>query len=229
MKIQYLFALTAAAALTIVPALIEGKYVDRWGTPPDLTAAAEQVNRFPLEFDGWKSIHDGEPLSPGVCKELGVTGYITRTYTNRKSGAVVRVLVMVGKAGLLVRHPPYICYANMDNQQIGDMTKMKINSTDPPSEFNLLEYRRAHSVTNERFLVAYAMATNSVWKAPEFPRIEFGAAHLLFKAQMLVSLEPNETREAGAAVLQQFADVFTAAFKKHLAATLPENENKSAT
>jgi hypothetical protein len=229
MNVRILLALVAAAVLTIVPALIEGKYVDRWGTPPDLTAAAGQVDRFPREFGEWKSTHDGEPLAPAVCKELGVAGYISRTYTNRKTGTAVRVLFMVGEAGLLLRHPPYICYANMDNQQLGDMTKMAAKTTKPDSEFNVLEYRRAQSVTNDRFLVAYGMANGPIWKVPALPRIEFGAAPLLYKVQMLVSLDPAETREQGSATLQQFAGDFAAAFQKHLEATQRVSDHKPAT
>lgn len=228
MSTRLILALVAVAAFTIGPALIEGKYVNRWGTPPDLSGAADRVGNFPRDFGAWTLAETGEPLAPEVCRELGVSGYVTRTYKNRRSGELVRVLLMVGESGPLLRHPPYVCYANMANEQIGDMTKIKATTTDPAGEFNLLEYKRAQTVTNERFLVAYAMATDATWKVPALPRIEFGAAPMLYKVQLLTSLGPSEQREAGATVLKQFADDFCAAFEKHVQAAATEPSKKPA-
>ena len=99
MSKRLILALAAIAAFTIVPALIEGQYVNRWGTPPDLAGAADRVENFPREFGPWTYLEEGDPLHPEVCRELGIKGYITRAYKNRNSGAIVRVLLMVGQSG----------------------------------------------------------------------------------------------------------------------------------
>jgi len=216
MSKRLILAVTAVLACTIGPALIEGQYVNRWGTPPDLAGASDRVGSFPREFGAWTYVEDGDPLHPEICRELGIEGYMTRTYKSRATGAIVRVLLMVGQSGPLLRHPPYVCYANMANEQIGDMTKLHVSTTAPAGEFNLLEYKRARSVTNDRFLVAYALATDAAWKVPAMPRIEFGAAPLLYKVQLLTALDPSQTREAGTALLKQFADDFSAAFQAHV-------------
>jgi uncharacterized protein DUF3485 len=229
MSKQLLLALIAVAALTIVPALIEGQYANRWGTPPDLKGASERVGSFPREFGPWTYVADGEPLRPGVCRELGVEGYISRDYKNRTSGTLVRVLLIVGQSGPLLRHPPYVCYANMANEQIGDMTKLQVTTTTPAGEFNLLEYKQAGTVTNERFLVAYGLATDAIWKVPAMPRIEFGAAPLLYKVQLLTGLDPSQSREVGTELLKQFADDFSAAFAAHVNAGDHDPNKKPAT
>jgi hypothetical protein len=228
MNVKILIAVLAAAALTIGPALIEGHYVNRWGTPPDLTGASDQVQSFPQTFGQWKFAEAGDALSADVCRELGIAGYISRTYSNQKTGSHVRVLLMVGQSGPLLRHPPYICYASMANEQIGDMTKMQASTTSPAGEFNLLEYKRAHTVTNDRFLVAYGMATDAIWKVPALPRIEFGAAPMLYKVQLLTALDPSQSRETGAALLKEFADEFAAAFQKHLQTAAAKTGEKTA-
>lgn len=213
-----ILALVAIAALTIVPALIEGSYVNRWGKPPNLAGASQRVGSFPRQFGVWKFLADGDPLHPEVCRQLGIEGYLSRAYKNSDSGAVVRVLLMVGQSGPLLRHPPYICYANMANEQLGDMTKFQTAATKPPGEFNLLEYKQARSVTNDRFLVAYGLATGAAWKVPTMPRIEFGAAPLLYKIQILAALDPSQSRADGEALIKQFADDFAAAFRDHIKA-----------
>lgn len=229
MNLKILIAISAAVVLTVGPAIIEGHYVNRWGKPPDLAGASDQIEKFPREFGKWKFVEAGEPLSDEVCSELGIAGYISRTYSNQQTHALVRVLLMVGQSGPLLRHPPYICYASMANEQIGDMTKMQASTTSPAGEFNLLEYKRAHSVTNDRFLVAYGLATDAIWKVPVLPRIEFGAAPMLYKVQLLTALDPSQSRETGAALLKEFADEFAAAFQKHLQSPVAKASEKPAT
>jgi hypothetical protein len=221
-------ALVAIATLTIIPALIEGSYVNRWGKPPDLAGASQRVGSFPREFGPWTFAEEGDPLHGEVCRALGIEGYISRVYKNRDSGATVRMLLMVGQSGPLLRHPPYICYANVDNQQIGDMTKIQAATTTPPGEFNLLEYKRARSITNDRFLVAYGLATDAIWKVPAMPRIEFGAAPLLYKVQLLAGLDPSQSREFGETLIKQFANDFCAAFQGHVKAVEQQASEKPA-
>jgi hypothetical protein len=228
MSKQFILAVAAIAAFTIGPALIEGHYVNRWGTPPDLAGASKRVESFPREFGPWTYLEEGDPLHPDVCRELGIEGYLSRAYKNRNTGAIVRVLLMVGQSGPLLRHPPYICYANMANEQIGDMTKLQVSTTNPAGEFNLLEYKRARSVTNDRFLVAYGLATDAIWKVPAMPRIEFGAAPLLYKVQLLTALDPSQSRAVGTALLKQFADDFSAAFQTHVNAAEHSPSEKPA-
>ncbi len=229
MSKQVILAIAAIVALTVVPALIEGKYVNRWGTPPDLESAAKRVESFPREFGNWTSVEDGEPLSPEVCRELGLVGYLTRIYKHRETGQMVRVLLMVGQSGPLLRHPPNICYANVANEQIGDMTKLQLSTTNPTGQFNLLEYKRAQSIANDRFLVAYSLASDATWKVPSMPRIEFGAAPLLYKVQLLTSLDPSQSRDTGVAILKQFAEEFSAAFQTHVHPPDETSDHKSAT
>ena len=50
MSKRLILALAAVAALTIVPALIEGHYVNRWGTPPDLAGASATSRNFPARI-----------------------------------------------------------------------------------------------------------------------------------------------------------------------------------
>jgi hypothetical protein len=229
MSTRLILALVAAAVLTIVPAVIEGMYVNRWGTPADLEGAAARVGELPRDIGTWKFFKEGDPLHSTVTTELGVKGYVNRTYQDAKTGAMVQLLLMVGETGRLVRHPPNICYAQMANEQLGPMTKFTVSTTTPPGEFNLLEYKRARTVTNDRFLVAYSMATDEIWKVPAMPRVEFGGAAMLYKVQLLVPLDPSQTRSNGELLLKSFGEEFCAAFAKHTQAANKAPDAKPAT
>jgi hypothetical protein len=206
----------AAVALTIAPALIEGHYLNRWGTPADLTAAAKQVEAFPREFGAWTFTSEGEKMPDIVCRELGLAGYLSRSYSHRENGAIANVLLMVGQPGPLVRHPPNICYANRNNVQVGDGEKFPVKATTPASEFKLLEFKRPQSVTNDRFMIGYAMSTGADWQVPNMPRLEYGASPMLYKVQLLVTLDPSQSREQGIELMRQLTTEFCQAFQKHL-------------
>jgi hypothetical protein len=212
MKLRLILFLTAAAALTIAPAIVEGLYLNRWGAPADLESAAAQMKQFPSEFGNWKLVSEGEPLSDGVCKELGVAGYVTRNFENRETGATVSLLLMVGQPGPLLRHPPNICYANRANRQVGEITKFRVAEAQPKAEFDAIEYEPPDAMASNRFMVAYAMSTGDEWSVPRFPRLEYGATPKLYKVQMLSILTPPLDRAKGIENLQQFATEFCAAF-----------------
>jgi hypothetical protein len=207
-----LLAIVAAASLTVVPALVQGRLVHRWGTPPDMSAAAQQLAKFPRSIDDWDVSQDGEPLSEGICRELGLVGHVSRVYKNRSTGDVVTLLLMLGQSGRLVRHPPDICYANRANEQVGEATTMSVDTTTPPSEFRLLEYRKNSLAGDDSFQVAYGLTTDTTWSAPKYPRIAFGGSPHVYKVQLLTSLETGEERADGQAVLQAFAERFCDVF-----------------
>ena len=166
-------ACTLATVLTIAPAIVEGIYNNRWGTVPDMSAAAEQLKQFPKQFGHWTLAQEGEPVSDTVSAELSLAGYVSRDYVNRENGAHASLLLMVGESGPLLRHPPNICYANRANEQVGEITKLQVKSTNPTSDFNLLVYKRPHALTNDRFLVAYSMPVGPEWSAPYTWRVKF--------------------------------------------------------
>jgi Protein of unknown function (DUF3485) len=216
MPARFSLLVVVVVALTVVPAILEGKYLNRWGTPSDLDAAAGQIEQLPHELGPWLSQQDGEPLSPAVRQELALAGSISRTYVHRETGAVVNLLLMVGQPGPLLRHPPDICYANRANEQVGDTITFEVTATNPSSKFDLLEYKRPQSLTTDRFLVAYSMATSATWSVPRVPRMEFGGASKLYKVQILTSLESAEDHQKGVADLQQFANSFCNSFDQLL-------------
>ena len=117
----------------------------------------------------------------------------------------------------------------MANEQIGDMTKLASHRQRPPGEFNLLEYKQARTVTNDGFWSPTALATDAIWKVPDMPRIEFGAAPCCYKVQLLTTLDPSQPREMACALLKQFADDFSAAFQTHVNAADHAPSEKPAT
>ena len=208
-----LLAVAVIALLTVPPALLQGRYVNRWKTPEAQLDAASQLEKLPREFGRWRAVEDGEALSAEVCKELGLSGSIKRTYLNADSGATIDLLLMVGASGQLVRHPPNICYDNRANQQVGEMETLSTTGVEPISSLSLLEYRRNTEAFGTRFLVAYGFSTGQEWSSPKWPRMKFGGEPMLYKMQLLTPVTGDDRTRAvdeQIAFLNKFVQEFSA-------------------
>jgi hypothetical protein len=208
-----LLAIAVIALLTVPPALLQGRYVHRWKTPATQLDAASHLSELPREFGRWRAVEDGEPLSAEVCKELGLSGNIKRTYLDADSGTTIDLLLMVGASGQLVRHPPNICYDNRANQQVGEMETISTTGLEPASSLSLLEYRRNTEAFGTRFLVAYGFSTGEGWSSPKWPRMTFGGEPMLYKMQLLTPITADDRTRAvdeQLAFLNKFVQEFSA-------------------
>jgi hypothetical protein len=179
--------LAMIAVLTIVPAAVNGRYINRWRMPHELHAAAQSISRFPTSLGAWQAVADLTPLTSDVIHELGIVDYVQRAYKHRDSEQVIAMLVMVGRPGSLVRHPPNICYGNMANTLLGERLTSPISSGSShiksTSVFRVLDYR-PQSQLRKPFSVGYGFSTGSEWAVPEWPRLAYGSAAVLYKVQI---------------------------------------------
>ena len=217
MKGQVVFAVLVAATLTFFAALLEGHYVNRWGVPAELSQAAISLQHLPKKIGSWDYLQDGGDLPEEVTRELGLRGFLSRTYVNSNTRNSITLLLMAGESGRLVRHPPDVCYVSRGDQPIGDPTAIAIEGTVPPSDFRVLEYRRGDSPVDDRFLVAYSLGVNGKWSIPRYPRITYGSAPMLFKVQILLPLNRSLDRKQGTAEILDFANAFCGEFQKEFA------------
>lgn len=216
-----LLAVVVIALLTVPPALLQGRYVHRWQTPKTEMEAATHLNKLPREFGRWRAVEDGEPLSAEVCRELGLSGNIKRTYLNVDSGVTIDLLLMVGASGQLVRHPPNICYGNRANQQVGEIETISTTGVEPASSLSLLEYSRNAEAMGTRFLVAYGFSTGQEWSSPKWPRMKFGGEPMLYKMQLLTPVS-GENRTAAVNEQVAFLNQFVQAFSRWRRELSPE-------
>jgi len=208
-------AIFAVLLLTALPALQQGQFMNRWGEPPNLQAAGKRLHDFPRQIGDWQSGADQRPLAEAVCDELGLTEHLHRRYTHRETGAQVEVLLMVGAPGKLVRHPPDVCYANRANKQLGDTRPLEIETGENAHDFKVLHFRRNQLPLESNFLVAYGFSPgDGLWTSPDSPRIQFGAAPVLYKLQVLTELSDDR----GLAVLEEFLTQVAKAFPTVLVA-----------
>jgi hypothetical protein len=173
--------------LTAVPAVVQGVLTRRWSGKADLSGAAARLVEFPSQFGDWKQQGDEEQVPEEALRELQCAGCFNRHYVNQRLGRDVTVIVMVGPAGPLIRHPPEICYGNRANTLLDKPVDVELTTSDSVSHrLRLLRYANPRAMSGE-FSVVYGWSQNGAWDVPAYPRVEFGAAPLLFKMQVLTT------------------------------------------
>ena len=186
-KITIAAMLVGLAALTAAPAVVQGVLTRRWSATTDLSGAATQLVDFPAHFGDWQQQGEEEKVPEEALRELQCAGCFNRHYVNQRLGRDVTVIVMVGPAGPLIRHPPEICYGNRANQLLAKPVDVELTTSDAVHHrLRLLRYANPRAVSGE-FSVCYGWSENGAWDAPAYPRVVFGGAPMLFKMQVLTT------------------------------------------
>ena len=202
---------TAITVLTVVPAVLQGRYLNRWQAPEQLTSAASRLSEFPTRFGDWEFVKDGISIRDSVVEELGIGSYVNRIYRHRPSGAELGMLLMTGQPGPLVRHPPHVCYAMEGNVVLGETEQLRIPGTGDDNKFALIRYE-SNSYLRGKFSVAYGYSVHGTWDVPAWPRIAYGGNAALYKMQVIgTGLDaPDEPAAHIPEFLADYAQAFTA-------------------
>jgi hypothetical protein len=179
--------LAGLVVLTAVPAIVQGVLTRRWQGAADLSGASSRLKEFPSQFGDWQQRGDDETVPDEALRELQCAGYFNRHYVNQRLGRDVTVIVMVGPAGPLIRHPPEICYGNRANKLLANPVDVELTTSDAKThKLRLLRYANPRAISGE-FSVCYGWSETGSWSVPAYPRLEFGGAPLLFKMQVLTT------------------------------------------
>jgi hypothetical protein len=179
--------LVGLVVLTSVPAIVQGVLTRRWSGKADISGAATRLVEFPTKFGDWQQQGDEEKVPEEALRELQCAGCFNRHYVNQRLGRDVTVIVMVGPAGPLIRHPPEICYGNRANELLAKPVDIELTTADSVQHrLRVLRYANPRAVSGE-FSVCYGWSEKGAWNVPAYPRIEYGGAPTLYKMQVLTT------------------------------------------
>ncbi len=175
----------AITCLTIPPALVNGHILRRWGVAQELRTHAATLEQIPNQVGAWRYVTAGQPIHPSVRNQLELQGYLHRVYEHSQTHQQIQLLLLVGPAGPLVRHPPEICYGNQANELL-ESGMLTVKPDGRAARFQLLAFRSEAAVVDD-FLVAYAFGCDGMWDKPDSPRLKYGGEPMLYKLQALTS------------------------------------------
>lgn len=190
------------AVLTLASGAVAGVFNNRWGPRADLAAAGQRIDQLPGTLGDWES-QSAEPVDKGAAQMLQCAGSTVRTYQNRQTGALVRMVLIVGPPGPTAVHTPDVCYTSGNYEMEGKPQEVDLRAGGHAAGFWSASFR-ARSLRGENLRVFYSWNDGSGWRASRHPRIEYAASPLLYKLQVVTgALEADEEGEAWRGFLDQ--------------------------
>lgn len=198
------------AAMIVVTGVIDGHYSQRWDSSNQLANASLALNNLPLKIEDW--IGTDTEISPQHLKTAGATGSISRSYTNRKSGEQIQVMVLCGPHGPIALHPPTVCFLSAGWQLKSPPQK---NNIKRPNEDSCSFWQAKFSHTQQRreqvILTDWAWNNGDGWTAATNPRFDYAGSPYLFK--LYVTSSPSPTTDAGRARREKFVAILLDEFE----------------
>lgn len=193
-----------AAVLLIGGGVVHGTLTHRWQTVARTNGPETRLQLVPQTIGDWDS--QDSKISEAEKQMAGLTHDLTRTYTNRRTGDSVTVVLMSGPTGPVAVHPPTACYQGAGYQQSGATREtvidlpvaevVRLQGTSAVSQNRSLT-TSATAATRHVFAIAdfyqptrpeqtqpriyWAWTTNGTWSVPESPRLAFAGSPVLFK------------------------------------------------
>ncbi len=195
-----MLAAVLGAALLFVGGIVHGTLTHRWQTAKKTDGPESRVHLVPKTIGDWDS-QDSKIRNA----ERQVSG-LTRTYTNRRTGAAVTVVLMCGPTGPIAVHPPTACYQGAGYQQSGVTRETVIDlSNDGGARhvFAIADFDQSTRPEQTQPRIYWAWSTHGTWSVPDSPRLAFAGNPVLFKLSVTCE-RPLGSQKSQAAPIDDF-------------------------
>lgn len=178
--------------------------------------AAARLDGVPAEFGDWTGTES--PMADKVLRVAEAAGHVSRTYTNRKNGAQVSVLLLCGPTGPIGAHEPQYCYAGSGFEMAGAPQKVALGGADGTvTTYWSAVFAKKPPSADVPLRVCWMWGLDGDWRASDNPRSEFALRRALYK--LYVTRSEARAPGAGAAdPVHEFLLAFLPEVKKALAA-----------
>lgn len=189
------YAALTALVLILLAGLVHGLWADRWGTAPELAAAAVRLSGIPMRFGDWEG--KDMPVDAESFAMAGPTSYLSRLYTHRRTKASALVILMCGRAGKMVVHTPEVCYPGAGFELLDAPYPWPVRAAggEELGTFWTARFGKAGAGSANLRLI-WGWSPGDSWQAPASPRWHFRSAPFLYK--FYVSLDAPETEKSAA-------------------------------
>jgi hypothetical protein len=170
-----------AVAVVVLCAIVHGLWTARWGEARDTVSAASQLEQLPATIGDWDA-QDLE-LDARQLRVAEAIGYVYRRYINRRSGAVLSLIIVCGRPGPIAVHPPDVCYTAAGFNPLAAPARHSVpaGASVEQAEFWASTFRRQDASSSEDLRVFWSWSATGVWKAPDNPRLTFARYRTLYK------------------------------------------------
>lgn len=211
---KQILLLVSGLVIILGSAYVHAVLTNRWGSPADLSAAAEKLDRIPHIVGDWHS----EPVEipENQLRGAEAVGHFARVYRNDKTQKEVQVLILCGPHGPIAVHPPTICFTSAGLQQTHSEKKQPVAAGDLNGEFwNTLFSKRSPDGVPMELETYWAWSQAGETVASDNPRLEFASSPHLYKIYVTHLRPPIHTdsqKKAANPPCEEFLKVFLPEF-----------------
>jgi hypothetical protein len=146
----------------------------------DVKASAAKLEGVPREFGAWMSTE--VPMDEKIVRVAEAAGYVSRSYTNRKTGARVGVLLLCGPTGPIGAHEPKYCYAGNGFDMSGTPEKKAVALPGgATATYWSVRFEKKSSADEPPVRVCWTWGADGEWRAAADPRTEYALHRALYK------------------------------------------------
>lgn len=193
-----------AAVLLFGGGIVHGTLTHRWQSVARTNGPESRLHLVPQTIGDWDS--QDATISAAERQMAGLTHDLTRTYTNRRTGDAVTIVLMSGPTGPVAVHPPTACYRGAGYQQSGATRTTVIDLAKDGGTrhvFAIADFYQPTRPEQTQPRIYWAWTTNGMWSVPESPRLAFAGSPVLFK--LYVTCErPLGSQKAQATPIDDF-------------------------
>jgi hypothetical protein len=173
--------LLSAAALLAVDIYLYGSWTNRWARSRELEEAVARLNQTPLDSGDWRA--EDQELTPREVERGEIAGHLRRRYRNRRTGEVVSVLLLVGRAGPMSVHTPDVCYRGAGYRQSTPESRAELTlpGTDSVAQFRTADFVKEAPATTSRLRIYWAWNAHGAWEAPDNARTALAGWPAVYK------------------------------------------------
>jgi len=174
-RLLTVFAVVASAGA------VHGLWTNRWAAPAALERGAARMADLPMTLGDWDG--QAEALDERHLAAADVSGHLLRHYVNRRSGAVVSVLLLCGRPGPISVHPPEVCFRGTGYDRVGARLKRPVDGSG--GAFWVSRFAKQRSTVPEYLRLFHAWNATGKWEAAENPRTTFARHPALYKLYVI--------------------------------------------
>ena len=175
-------------AVTFAITIPAGNLTGRWSTFEGLDEARALLKQLPMQIGDWTAEKEGELSENSVAMLRVQDSYISRTYKNSVTQAVVYVTCMVGPTGKITVHTPEVCFGGKDYEKeavrsVKTIDVQLASGDEIVDSFWRLDFIGRSMDLNNRISFYWGVSTGDVWQAVENPRSTFQRYRYVYKIQ----------------------------------------------
>lgn len=187
--------LVIIAAFLVVSGYVHGKWTNRWTGGSGDVVGKDLLSGLDSPIGNFQP-GDFQQVNPAELPPK--TQCHSRRFQPLKSGKQVLVSLTSGSPGSVAVHTPDVCYLGAGWKLRSAATRQTIALADGGvADFWTADFTKTSATGIETIRVRWAWSADGSWQAPDYPRLKFSRAPILYKLYVVHNLseEDDLTRE----------------------------------